>query len=476
MLGNGALAYRSAHVKLYVGGDLFETVSITSEQASQLLSQQEGHFLDFKDKRIAPAKITRAASAFCNADGGDLYIGITENASAFSWEGFDDPEDANQLVVALEDVSPFGTDIDAEFLISDGLVGYVLHVNARKSRSIRKTPGGKVYKRLSAQNVPVLPGDALVALRRQKGIESFESETLAIEPEVVTNSEAIIEYLLTAVPVSEPETYLRKQHLLVTGKPVVAAALLFADEPQACLPKRCGIKVYRYSSEEQSRDRLVEDPVTVEGSLYRQIYDAVDRTVQVVAAAAYLDEEGLRSVRYPHETLHEIITNAVLHRDYSVPDDIHIRIFENRIEIQSPGRLPGHITVDNILDERLSRNPYLVRHLNRFPNPPNKDVGEGLNTAFDSMKKLNLRSPIIEETDNSVLVVIRHESLASPAQQVVEFLKVNESIRNEQARKMTGIDSESKMQKIFANLIKAGEIEHKPGTAGRGYAYQLSGS
>ncbi|WP_242574044.1 ATP-binding protein [Streptomyces sp. NP-1717] len=452
---------------------MFETVSISMEKATQLLEQQEGHFLDFKDKRIAPAKITRAASAFCNADGGDLYIGVTENPHGFSWDGFSDPEDANQLIAALEAVSPFGTDIDGEFLFCSELAGYVLHVNARKSRFIRKSSDGKVYKRLSAQNSPVVSDEALIALRRQKGIESFESETMAIDAEVVTNSEAIIEYLLSAVPVSEPDTYLRKQHLLVSGKPVVAATLLFADEPQACLPKRCGIKIYRYSSEEQARDRLVEDPVTIEGSLYRQVYAAVDRTVKMVESAAYLDDEGLRKVSYPHETLHEIITNAVLHRDYSVTDDIHIRIFENRIEIQSPGRLPGHITVSNILDERLSRNPYLVRHLNRFPDPPNKDVGEGLNTAFDSMKKLNLRSPVIEETANSVMVSIRHESLASPAQQVFDFLSVNGSIKNEQARKLTGIGSESKMKKIFENLIAAGEIEHMPGTAGRGYAYRL---
>ncbi|MEV5310545.1 ATP-binding protein [Streptomyces sp. NPDC052610] len=455
------------------GGGLFETVAITMEQAEALLARQEGHFLDFKDKRIAPAKVARSVSAFCNADGGDLYIGVAESSTGFHWEGFGDPEDANQLIHTLEDVSPFGSDTDAEFLHVDGLPGYVLHINARKSRAIRKTTEGKIYKRLSAQNRLVSSEEDLTALRRQKGLESFESETLPIEAEIVTNSEAIIEYLLSAVPVTEPETYLRKQHLLISGKPVVAAALLFADEPQACLPKRCGIKIYRYSSEEQSRDRLVEDPVTIEGPLYKQIYDAVDRTVEIVAAAAFLDEDGLRSVKYPHEALHEIITNAVLHRDYSVTDDIHIRIFENRIEIQSPGRLPGHITISNILDERLSRNPYLVRHLNRFPNPPNKDVGEGLNTAFESMKKLNLRSPIIEERDNSVLVTVRHESLASPAQQVVEYLKVNDSIKNEQARKLTGVGSESKMKKIFESLIRAGEIEHKPGTAGRGYAYRL---
>lgn len=85
--------------------------------------------------------------------------------------------------------------------------------------------------------------------------------------------------------------------------------------------------------------------------------------------------------------LHEIVTNAVLHRDYSIAADIQIRIFDNRVEIESPGRLPGHVTTANILREQFARNPKLVRIINKFPNPPNKDVGEGLNTAFESNGK-----------------------------------------------------------------------------------------
>jgi ATP-dependent DNA helicase RecG len=44
-----------------------------------------------------------------------------------------------------------------------------------------------------------------------------------------------------------------------------------------------------------------------------------------------------------------------------------------------------------------------VRLINKFPEPPNKDVGEGLNTAFDAMRRLNLKEPIVAERDNSVM-------------------------------------------------------------------------
>src|SRR5262249_24596759 len=114
-------------------------------------------------------------------------------------------------------------------------------------------------------------------------------------------------------------------------------------------------------------------------------------------------------IEYPTEAIHEIVTNAVIHRDYSRNDDIHVRIFDNRIEVFSPGTLPAHVTPKNILDERAARNPKVVRLLNKFRNPPNKDVGEGLNTAFEAMKKLRLKEPIIEQRDNGVLVTLRHE-------------------------------------------------------------------
>ncbi len=449
------------------------TIEISAEDAAKLLSRSEGHFLDFKAIDIAPAKLTQALAAFCNADGGDLYIGISEvSDGVFEWAGFADAEDANGHLQAFELVSPFGVDLRGEFPTAKGFPGAVLHVNALKSRVVRTSSDKKAYKRLGAQSIRVPEGEALTALNRMKGIESFEDETLRIPLAVVTNSTPILEYLIEAVPTAEPEIYLRGQYLIDGDKPTVAATLLFAESPQAALPKRSGIKVYRYKSVAADREQLVDTPLTIEGHLYAQIYAAVEATVDMIAESRFLDADGLRVVKYPTETLHEVITNAVLHRDYSVLDDVHIRIFENRVEVESPGRLPGHITPSNILDERLSRNPNLVRHLNRFPDPPNKDVGEGLDTAFAFMKKLNLRPPKIVEKENSVLVEIRHESLASPAQQVVEFLDENSSIRNGQARELVGIESESKMKKILQSLVEAGEIEHVPGTTRRGYAYR----
>lgn len=70
--------------------------------------------------------------------------------------------------------------------------------------------------------------------------------------------------MLAVVPLAEPAVFLRKQQLIHDGKPVVAAVLLFSDEPQAVLPKRSSIKVYRYGTTgEGTRDTLAFNPITV---------------------------------------------------------------------------------------------------------------------------------------------------------------------------------------------------------------------
>jgi ATP-dependent DNA helicase RecG len=178
---------------------------------------------------------------------------------------------------------------------------------------------------------------------------------------------------------------------------------------------------------------------------------------------AKVGEKGLELIRYPEEAIHEILTNAVLHRDYSILADVHIRVFDNRIEIESPGKLPGHVTVQNILKAQYARNGAIVRIINKFPNPPNKDVGEGLNTAFQAMAKLRLKPPEIYESDTSVVVHIKHEHLASIEVTIIEYLATHEEITNKIARQETGIRSEATIKQAFYRLRDRGLIESVPG-------------
>jgi ATP-dependent DNA helicase RecG len=141
--------------------------------------------------------------------------------------------------------------------------------------------------------------------------------------------------------------------------------------------------------------------------------------------------------------------------------------------VASPGTLPAHITPDNILTERFARNATMVRLINKFPNPPNKDVGEGLNTAFSAMREMKLKLPTIDQTGGYVTVVLKHEALATPEEIIVDYLHHNEQIRNRVARDLCFIGSENKMKGILQRLVKNGVIELVPGTTRYSAAYRL---
>jgi ATP-dependent DNA helicase RecG len=264
------------------------------------------------------------------------------------------------------------------------------------------------------------------------------------------------------------------QQLIFKDKAKVSSVLLFADEPPIFLPKRCSIKILRYKTKQEaiSREFLDGQPITVEGCLYNLIYQAVEKVKAIIEGVKKLGPNGLEEISYPSITLHEIITNAVIHRDYSIAADIQIRIYDDRIEIQSPGRLAGHVTPKNILDTQCARNPQIVRLISKFPNPPNKDAGEGLNVAFEAMTNLRLKEPDIIEKDESVLVLIRHEPLGSPEEIVMDYLKSNSEITNSIGRDLTGLKDANNMKDIFLRLKRSGLIEPVPGKKGNKSAWR----
>ncbi len=454
-------------------------IEIDQSQADLLTQVEEGQYSEVKSTAISPAKLTNTISAFANTDGGDLYIGITEqmlggNVKKREWQGFSDVESANGHLQAFTRTFPLGKEFQYEYLRCADRQGVMLHVQVSRTQEIIKSTEGIAYIRAGAQNLPQSMPEQLKRLEYAKGLISFESQTVSAPNELIIDSPKTKWFLDSVVPKAPPETWLRKQQLIVNQMPTVAGLLLFAEEPQAILAKRCGIKVYRYETQDEAgfRDVLTFLPITIEGCLYDQIDKAVSTTVSEIEKIQHLGAKGFEAIKYPRETLHEIITNAVIHRDYSIADDVHIRIFDNRIEVQSPGRLPAHITPTNILDERFARNGTIVRLLNKFPNPPNQDVGEGLNTAFEKMRDLGLRDPIIEERNNAVLIRILHEPLASPEQRIMQHLETHETIRNKKAREITFTKDADQMKRILQKMVEKNLIEGVPNTRGGGFTYQ----
>lgn len=185
-------------------------VSISNIQAIRIRGTEEGQFADLKAKEIAPKKLTKAISAFANADGGELFIGIANETRR--WEGFKDQEDANGHLQIFETLFPLGTDFQYEFLKAEGERGLVLHVVVNKTQAIMLASDEIPYLRRGAASQPVTSKEALKRLEYAKGIVSFEQELTNVPLEVVSESEVIKTFINEVVPSSTPETWLKSKY------------------------------------------------------------------------------------------------------------------------------------------------------------------------------------------------------------------------------------------------------------------------
>ncbi|MFV2045363.1 MAG: ATP-binding protein [Anaerolineales bacterium] len=442
---------------------------ISEEDALSVCARDESHFFDRKALEVTGRKIQKVAVAFANSDGGEIVVGVLDGSdepdAAKRWKGAADLEVFNGLLQALFEVTPT-LDVTYEALLSEGRPGYVLRVLVEKGSQVHKTAAGKVYVRYGPQSLPVDDPDRLAELSFAKGATSFEDTTVeSLPPEDIMESDLLRIFLEGYSPKTDPLDFLVNSHLLEhkTWSPTCASVLLFYPAPSGAMPRKCSVRITRYETKEEDpeRDHLGEQR-TIEGPLYSLIHAASAAISELMSSISTWTTEGMKLVDYPPETIWEILANAIIHRDYSVSDDVQVMIFDNRIEVVSPGKLPGYVNVENILDARYSRNPKIVRTLNRYADPPNRDLGEGLNTAFQKMKEWKLQSPEISEVNNYVRVVIPHTPLATPQEAIMEFLEHNKTIRNAEARELTGIKSENAVKRVFLKLAEADLIERVP--------------
>lgn len=218
------------------------------------------------------------------------------------------------------------------------------------------------------QTLAPLDGTALRSLIFARGETGFESQPVTYAEMSDLDSVAIATYLdaVDALRHLPPEEALFKRGCIQQDRngvwrPTQAGLLLFGRDPQQWLPQaQITIAVYPGLHMEDQFARA-----EVQGSLPEQARQAEaflrrHMTRQVALNALQRQEQHA----YPLGAVREMIVNALAHRDYSIRgDNIRLLLFANRLECYSPGRLPGHITVENIHNERFSRNAVLVQGL-----------------------------------------------------------------------------------------------------------------
>ncbi|MFC3627124.1 ATP-binding protein [Vogesella amnigena] len=449
-------------------------VMIGDEEVLDLCQQQENDYFDRKSARMKPSQVQDAAVGFANAEGGTLVIGIEdiakEEVPLKRWVGKKSIEEYNGFIQSLSGLNP-GIDFSHRFLFRDGTLtrDYVLEIVIRKSLKVHETASGDVLIRRGASNIK-LPAAKVQELMRAKGIISEEDTLLTtVAPDPIIDGLPLRNFLSSLSVTNKDPLAFSLQERLIDAKsyaPTIASALLFSENPSAVVPRQCAVKIVRYDSshEEIERDHLTDDRHTIEGPLKQQIELAFITLKEVISRCICWSMEGLSAPTYPDEALYEVLVNSVLHRDYAVSDNVLISVYRNRVEFRSPGRLPGFVTTKNILDARFSRNPKLVRLLSKYPNAPNKDLGEGINTVVERMRKAGFIDPSFIEDGVSLSVTLHREPKGEFATIITNFIKQHRKITNRQALDLLALDSAEQITSIFSRLRDQGIIAREDET------------
>ena len=292
---------------------------------------------------------------------------------------------------------------------------------------------------------------------RAKGVTSEEDTLLpSVRAETIVEGKHLSNFL-AELPITDkdPFNFAVQENLLHEAMhPTVALVLLFAQNPSATMPRQCAVKIVRYDSSEEEieRDALTNDQHTIEGPLHLQIAQAFEKLKEVISRCQCWTMDGLQSPTYPDEALYELLVNSVLHRDYGVSDNVLISVYRNRIEFRSPGRLPGYVTVSNIRDARFSRNPKLVRLLAKYPNAPNKDLGEGINTVYERMRKAGFVDPILCEDGVNLYVTLKRAPKDDPSSVIAKFVDKHGYVTNRQALDILALELPEQATSLFGKM------------------------
>jgi ATP-dependent DNA helicase RecG len=151
------------------------------------------------------------------------------------------------------------------------------------------------------------------------------------------------------------------------------------------------------------------------GGTLPQIIDEVESLLlERVGKRGFVDSFRRRDEpEYPGFALREAIINAIAHRDYTLRGSrVQVRLYPDRIEVDTPGGLPPPVTVDNIEDEKATRNEAIVVPLQDMNYMERR--GYGFNAMVATMREAGLAPPLVKDNGASFGLCLRSHVLMSP--------------------------------------------------------------
>ncbi|HOY06039.1 MAG TPA: putative DNA binding domain-containing protein [Saprospiraceae bacterium] len=335
-----------------------------SEALLKLIGGGETSQVQFKENITNPLGAAQELVAFANTEGGQIIVGVVDKTGMIAGLSFEDIQRISSLLVnaASEGVKPPLT-IKTESVEVNGKKVLIVTV-PNGAHKPYKDKDGLIFIKNGPDKRKVTSNEELARLLQASG-DLYAEEmplpfTIADELDVREFRQFYEEKYQNPLDESELPRLLANLRLAAGDRLNVAGALLFAKHPEKVVPPFFISAVWfdgtdiageKYHSSEDIRGTLSQ--------LYQRGLDFMKRALNRPQNGK--DFNSLGDLEIPEVVLKELLVNALLHRDYFIRDSIKIFVFDDRIEIRSPGKLPNNLTEAQIrAGIRRSRNTILA--------------------------------------------------------------------------------------------------------------------
>ena len=342
-------------------------------------TEHENKYFDRKSAKIKPSDLAPLISAFANAEGGTIVIGISDKTLEIEGIHQYGMDKANEFIAIPKNGCKPMPQYNEEFLDVINSKGeedqlLLLHIQPSIDQIVRTT-NDSTYLRIG-DKTKELKGDDLRNLEYAKSTRHFEDEINRDASIEDLDEELISEYKEKLDASHLPTEQVLKARAFIKSQDgndylTNAVVLLFAKNISQFYPN-CRVRFVSYdgnSAQVGTRMNIIKDK-TIECNILKLIDKTrlfISSQLREFTALDPLTGKFKTVPEYPEFSWLEGIVNAVTHREYGMSGRyILVTMFDDRLEIKSPGKLPNIVTVDNIKDTRYARNPRISRVLTDF--------------------------------------------------------------------------------------------------------------
>ncbi|MCP5097502.1 MAG: transcriptional regulator [Chloroflexi bacterium] len=419
--------------------------------------------------------------AFANGDGGLIVFGLDDHGHPTEniWE----EEAEGALREAARRCRP---PVPSEWQSVETRQGMLIGINVPRSTELHTLDDGRVFIRSGFFN-RLLTGEEVRNLATSKNTAEFETEMVPGAKREDLDNDIIRDYLDrrerrgAAKEASTEELLFEIGATDREGNPTMIGILLFAKNPQIFFPQSSIVFVKFTGTEPRGEDGSIgygrRDEIS--GSLARIVERTWNIIFEEMRVGATVDKlERKEITEYPRFAVREALVNAVAHRDYRIRGRrIEIRMYSDRLEIISPGGLPGYMTIDNLVEEHFSRNPRLVSGL--FQWGYIEELGLGIDQMIEEMVQAGHEPPDFQAKPHSFTVMLRNkrnERTVAPKwtrtmnerqTRALTYVRENGSITNREYQKLCSNVSAETLRLDLVDLVNRSvllKIGSKKGT------------